>query len=1041
MNIRIDIQSRLVSSLIALLLFFSQPSDAQIQMKVAGAENAAVFLEKLDVVINITGSIATTTWTMNFRNSTNRILEGELSFPLGDGVTVSRYAIDINGHMREAVPIDKAKGTMVLEAIEKWRVDPGLLERVAGNAFRTRVYPLPAGGVRKVMIAYEQSLATTKSGDLAYQLPLVFNQGIPSLDISITVFKNVQKPAISDQPEDFLNFDQSGNYWKAHKHLNNFKSEKMLSFQIPMNNSQPGLMMQESGNHYYCLLNAPAQSGSRDRKIPSQVSLLWDASLSGMHRNHKAELEFLEQYFHKVQHSQVNLVIYSNAIRSQNNFEIRDGNWNALKRTLMDVVYDGGTQPGVLDLNQIHGSEFLLFSDGIATYGAEEIHTGRSPVYCITATPDADFPSLHRLAMESGGDLIDLNKLNKNDAIRRLLRQPLMLLGIKADPDVTEVYPDIPIPAASGNMLTAISYKSHGKIILQYGYGKEVTMEKEVFMDPELQMAENTDLGRIWAEQKIAALDTRYELNKATIESLGRRFGLVTRNTSLIVLENLSDYIRYRIQPPREMQLEYDRAMKTQQDLITTRIQNRNAIAERNAKELWDWWKYSDNRKVAAAPQPTVQNNIPSTSTALADTVQRVVVRRVRSPQLLAPDNPGARTMKSAEQIEHSATREVSDMASLSTQVSQSSTGSGLNIGGGRASGTRYMVDGVALAPGTAAYTVSTGANDQENEEEDGTEKRKYKFDNNDIRGKGSFSKANFSYDYDLLENLRSLPIDQQYDRYLKLRQKHLQLPAFYFQVAAHFLASQQKELGIRILSNLAELDLENYELYKMLGYQLRQCGESEAELKAFRKVLDWRPMDPQSLRDYGLALADNGHYQEAVDTLMKALTNDVDESLQSSNQGIEETLLCDINSILSAHSREVDNNQIPRNLIQSLPSDIRVVINWNMKNTDIDLWVTDPMNEKCYYGNKNTSIGGHISADITQGFGPEQFLLHHAIKGAYKIEVNYYGDQQVKIAGPTTVMAEVYKNWGSPNQHRQIIVLQMKPTDNGGVFMGTFRF
>ena len=30
------------------------------------------------------------------------------------------------------------------------------------------------------------------------------------------------------------------------------------------------------------------------------------------------------------------------------------------------------------------------------------------------------------------------------------------------------------------------------------------------------------------------------------------------------------------------------------------------------------------------------------------------------------------------------------------------------------------------------------------------------------------------------------------------------------------------------------------------------------------------------------------------------------------------------------------------------MPVDLRIVMNWNMNNTDIDLWVTDPNEEKC---------------------------------------------------------------------------------------------
>lgn len=123
------------------------------------------------------------------------------------------------------------------------------------------------------------------------------------------------------------------------------------------------------------------------------------------------------------------------------------------------------------------------------------------------------------------------------------------------------------------------------------------------------------------------------------------------------------------------------------------------------------------------------------------------------------------------------------------------------------------------------------------------------------------------------------------------------------------------------------------------------------------------------------------------------------------------------------------------------MPVDIRVVINWNKNDTDIDLWVTDPHGEKCYYSNASTAIGGRISDDFTQGFGPEQFMLKKAAKGKYKIEVNYYGENQVSLSGATTIMAEIYTRYSDGQQERKIISLQMPKQHKEGVLIGTFSF
>src|SRR5690606_7297692 len=138
-----------------LLLFIVAAAKAQmpvLKVKTTAATETSVSLQKLNIDVQIIGNIATTTMTMTFYNNSSSVLEGELTFPMPDGVSISRYALDINSKMREAVPVEKAKATEVFESIERRRVDPGLLEKVEGNNFRTRIYPLPAKGTRTIIV-------------------------------------------------------------------------------------------------------------------------------------------------------------------------------------------------------------------------------------------------------------------------------------------------------------------------------------------------------------------------------------------------------------------------------------------------------------------------------------------------------------------------------------------------------------------------------------------------------------------------------------------------------------------------------------------------------------------------------------------------------------------------------------------------------------------------------------------------------------------------------------------------------------------------
>src|ERR1700761_888762 len=114
---------------VALLWLQVLSASAQMpSLKANGNDPYAVYLQKLAVDVVIEGAIATTTWTMTFKNSTDKTLEGELNFPLPQDVPVSKYALDINGVLREAVPVEKEKATEVFENTERRRIDPGILE-------------------------------------------------------------------------------------------------------------------------------------------------------------------------------------------------------------------------------------------------------------------------------------------------------------------------------------------------------------------------------------------------------------------------------------------------------------------------------------------------------------------------------------------------------------------------------------------------------------------------------------------------------------------------------------------------------------------------------------------------------------------------------------------------------------------------------------------------------------------------------------------------------------------------------------------------
>jgi tetratricopeptide (TPR) repeat protein len=1086
-------------------------------LSVEGKESSKVILQTLDIEVTINGMMATTTWTMKFKNNTSRILEGELTFPLPDGIDVSRYALDINGNLREAVPVEKAKGALVFESIERRKVDPGLLEKLEGNSFRTRIYPFNPGAKRTVLIGYDEQLTFDDQGLLKYNLPLALKEKLKDFNLRIRVIQSQKEPLIITDGDKTLKFDKRGNQFLAEKHFQNYIPKQNIAISIPKERNSAEVSMQRHGNKYYYIINSFVDGRDMPRKLPKQFTIAWDASLSSRNRNTKKELNLLREYLSAASDAQVNLVCFSNTILRNQQFLVSGGRSDALIESIKSLPLDGATNFGALDFNAMPGEEVLLFSDGHNTYGSENMIAGKKPVHCITSASTADFPALHFLCQKTGGRLINLNLHSANEAIRSLQSEPYRFLGVKKAEGHTEQFPSMSQEVKNSFSLAGVSSKPYGTLTLMFGYSNRVLLEKTVDLDYDIHETNELNVPKLWAQKKINEMNIRYDENKDEISRLGKKYSIVTRNSSLIVLETLNDYITYKIDPPAELQEEYGRMTKNrfqpQQSSENTSIRDAEAIMER----LLGWYApkpkpvpaaekpvkrqpvarrvaqaaairdgvhgalagtvYDEHREpligaivqvfqggvsqggdqtdvdgkfsitplrpganyevrvrytsykeiritqvIISADRTTYQNfNMEGSGTELKE----IVVKTYRAP-LIKRDEPGTTTTITSEHIERMSTRSTADVASLAGGSYQSRNGGEVQIAGARSDGIKYIVDGLQANAGERSNRRTRSNEQAQGEDEPGSKPVQILLT---------------ASDKDYMKLIKQTPRPEQYEIYLQLRQEMAYQPVFFFRVGSYFLESGRKEAGVRILSNIAELGIEDYELFKMLGYKLREAGEYNAAVYCFKKVLNWRPAEPQSFRDYGLALEDAGYHQRALDTLYAAISFDYTRELKTMYAGYQEVLLTEINNLISKHKKQINIKSIPVNLTRPLPMDVRVVLNWNMNETDVDLWVTDPDGEKCLYNNPNTKMGGRLTDDFTQGFGPEQFQLKKAKSGIYTVEVNYYSDAVQKVAGPTTLLAEIYMHYGTPQEERQLITLQLDKANARQAFIGEFKF
>ena len=156
-------------------------------------------LVSMQVTVTVEGPRARTLVDQVFRNPHDRQLEGTFEYPLPTGASPSYFAMFLGqtratppphfatapgvaplpadtltplspaetvrhvvrddwGKLQEARVVARDKALETYEDTVRGKIDPALLEYAGGNTFRGRVFPIPAKGYNRILIAYEELL-------------------------------------------------------------------------------------------------------------------------------------------------------------------------------------------------------------------------------------------------------------------------------------------------------------------------------------------------------------------------------------------------------------------------------------------------------------------------------------------------------------------------------------------------------------------------------------------------------------------------------------------------------------------------------------------------------------------------------------------------------------------------------------------------------------------------------------------------------------------------------------------------------------------
>ncbi|MGK3990157.1 AgmX/PglI C-terminal domain-containing protein [Sorangium sp. So ce136] len=160
-----------------------RPAPEVAPIRLTAADGTGLRLVALTGRAVIEAPLALTELHLTFENPEDRVLEGTFRVTLPRGASLGRLAMKIGQRWQEGEVVERKSAREAYEDFLHRKQDPALLEQAAGNEVSARVFPIPARGVKEIVLSYSQELGP----DAPFTVPL---RGLPlvsRLDLEATV--------------------------------------------------------------------------------------------------------------------------------------------------------------------------------------------------------------------------------------------------------------------------------------------------------------------------------------------------------------------------------------------------------------------------------------------------------------------------------------------------------------------------------------------------------------------------------------------------------------------------------------------------------------------------------------------------------------------------------------------------------------------------------------------------------------------------------------------------------------------------------------
>lgn len=539
-------------------------------------EPPALTIRYHHVEVHIDGMVAETKVDQVFVNESRFPVEGTYVFPLPEDAAISQFDLIVDGQRLEGKLLDRDEARRIYEEIVRRQRDPALLEYVGRGAFQARIFPIPAGGERRVQISYTQTLRQ-ENGLYQYVYPLDTERfsARPIQSVSITVDLSADAPlrAIYSPSHEVAVERLDDRHARIGFEANNVLPDRDFAlyfstagdpFAVNLISYRPA---GEDG--YFLLFITPDDRRLQEEIVPRDVVLVLDTS--GSMQGQKIEQAkaaaryILEQLRPE---DRFNIVDFSTGVRSFSRRLEPASQVPEAVRYVEGLRAAGGTNIHRALLEALALAEdtrrpfvVLFLTDGLPTEGVTEIDRiiqavdesagKQARIFAFGVGYDVNTLLLDTITQRHGGvatyvlpeERID----EKVSALYAKINAPLLVSPALdfGDLHVMELYPD-PLPDIflGSQLVVAGRYRVGGTATITLR--GEVNGRLQEYVYKEMRFTEAGGpafVARLWATRKVGYLLDQIRLhgeNRELVEELidlSVRYGIITPYTSFLVEE------------------------------------------------------------------------------------------------------------------------------------------------------------------------------------------------------------------------------------------------------------------------------------------------------------------------------------------------------------------------------------------------------------------------------------------------------------------------------------------------------------------------